>query len=120
MQKHGLTSSNPNHKILEKYKSLTSSTTDAFFEPKMPSPLNVHDPTSRDKNVAILQSLVAKTVQEKKLLISKYDMTLMGEEAVSSGLKKLKLDIRERGAQGIGGLAESLHVDYGRFSQAPL
>jgi hypothetical protein len=63
---------------------------------------------------------VAKTVQEKKLLISKYDMTLMGEEAVSSGLKKLKLDIRERGAQGIGGLAESLHVDYGRFSQAPL
>jgi hypothetical protein len=116
MKKHGL-ADNDNTEILEKYKALSGENTDSYFSPAIPSPVNVYDPTARDKNIEILHALVDKTVKEKKLLISKYDMTLMNEEDVSSELTRIKADIRKRGAKGFGGLAESLHVDCAKFSQ---
>ena len=120
IEKHGL-AENDCTQILAKYQALTGENTDSYFEPKTTSPIDLHDPAARSKNIATLHALVDKTVQEKKLLISKYDMTLMDHKEVSSELIRIKADIRKRGSKGFGGLAESLlHVDYGKFSQPGL
>ena len=111
LEKHVSENSNDNNQILEKYKALSGENTDSYFEPHLTSPVDVYDPTARDKNLEILEGLVDKTVNQKKLLISKFDMSLMNEQDVSSALEKIKADIRKNGSKGFGGLAESLHGD---------